>query len=304
MSIRIVLHCALALLLAACASTIPRTWELPPGVQTKPVNGYEMAYVERGAGAPVVFVHGTGTDYRWWTPQLDAFGERHRAIAVSLRHYYPERWDGRADTLTMRQHVTDLAAFIRSLDAGKVHLVGWSRGGQAALQLATRQPELLRSLVLVDTAPVPSLFPPSPEAAAAADRRRQFVGAAIEHLQRGETEAGLERMVDGGSGAGAWKALPEPAKQTVRDNAWSIKSLLDDAAEPLRCEDVRRIDLPVLLVSGERSATEYLVMRDAVQRCLMRSESAVIANAAHAMSRANPAAFNATLLGFLARHTP
>lgn len=292
----------LGLLLAACAATTPRTWELPEGVRTLPVNGYEMAWLARGSGMPVVvLVHGTATDYRWWTPQMEPLAERYRPVAVSLRHYYPEHWNGKGDTLSMPQHVADLAAFIRALGAGPVHLVGWSRGGQVALQMAERHPALLKSLVLVDPAPVAVLLPPTPEASAAAEKRRGFVRAAIEHLQRGETDAGLERFVDGTSVAGAWKSLPEPVKQTVRDNAWSIRSLPDDAAQPLRCDHLGAIGAPVLLVNGERSPAEYQAMADAVQRCVPRSERVVIPNAAHTMSRSHAPAFNAVLLDFLAR---
>lgn len=292
----------LGLLLAACAATAPRTWELPDGVRTLPVNGYEMAWLARGSGAPVVvLVHGTTTDYRWWTPQMEPLAERYRPVAVSLRHYYPEHWNGKGDTLSMPQHVADLAAFIQALDAGPVHLVGWSRGGQVALQMAERHPTLLKSLVLVDPAPVLRLLTPTPEASAAAEKRRGFVREAIEHLQRGETDAGLERFVDGTSVAGAWKSLPEPVKQTVRDNAWSIRSLPDDAAQPLRCDQLGAISLPVLVVNGERSPAEYHAMAHAVQRCVPRSERVVIPNAAHTMSRSHTPAFNAVLLDFLSR---
>jgi esterase len=291
-----------SLLLAACAAAVPLTWDLPDGVRPHPVNGYPMAALARGSGTPVVLVHGTTTDYRWWAPQMEPLAERYRPVAVSLRHYYPERWNGQGGTLSMPQHVDDLATFIRALDAGPVHLVGWSRGGQAALQMAARHPQLLKSLVLIDPAPVASLLPATSEAAVAIEKRHGFVRAAIQHLERGEIDAGLERFVDGTSAAGAWKALPEPVKQSVRDSAWSIKSLPDDAAQPLRCDDLKTIDMPVLLVNGERSPTEYKAMAQAVQGCVMRSERAVIPNAAHAMTRGNAPAFNAALLGFLAQH--
>lgn len=289
----------LGILLSACAATAPRTWDLPEGVRTQRVNGYDMAWLARGSGTPVVLVHGTLTDYRWWTPQMEPLAERHRPVAVSLRHYYPERWNGQGDTLSMPQHVSDLAAFISALDAGPVHLVGWSRGGQAALQMAARHPRLLKSLVLIDPAPIASLLPSTPEVSAAAEKRRSFVQAAIEHLRRGETDAGLERFVDGTSAVGAWKALPEPVRQTVRDNAWSVRSLLDDAAQPLTCEGLRMIDVPVLLVNGERSPIEYKAMADAVQRCVPRGERFAIVGAAHSMTRSHAPAFNAALLNFL-----
>jgi pimeloyl-ACP methyl ester carboxylesterase len=43
------------------------------------VDGHEMAYVEEGAGAPVLFVHGALADLRFWAPQMGAFARRHRA---------------------------------------------------------------------------------------------------------------------------------------------------------------------------------------------------------------------------------
>lgn len=53
------------------------------------VNDVELAYVEQGAGEPVVFVHGGLNDYRAWGAQLDPFGERYRAVAYSRRHHWP-----------------------------------------------------------------------------------------------------------------------------------------------------------------------------------------------------------------------
>ncbi len=38
--------------------------------------------------------------------------------AVSLRHFYPERWNGEGEDFSLRQHASDLAAFIQGLHAG------------------------------------------------------------------------------------------------------------------------------------------------------------------------------------------
>ena len=53
------------------------------------VNDIQLAYVEQGRGQPVVFVHGGLGDYRHFAGQMAAFAERHRAIAVSCRGYWP-----------------------------------------------------------------------------------------------------------------------------------------------------------------------------------------------------------------------
>ena len=108
-------------------------WSLPAGVKTLPVNGYPMAYFERGSGSTVVLVHGALNDYRYWMPQISSLSPRYRIIAVSLRHYYPERWDGKGDDFSLKMHAEDVAAFIERLGAGPVYLVAHSRGGSVAL---------------------------------------------------------------------------------------------------------------------------------------------------------------------------
>src|SRR5713101_8760100 len=85
---------AVLALLAGCQSVPTPTWDLPVGIKTLPANGYPMSYLERGDGPTVVLVHGALSDYRYWTPQISSLSSHFRLIAVSLRHYYPERWNG------------------------------------------------------------------------------------------------------------------------------------------------------------------------------------------------------------------
>jgi pimeloyl-ACP methyl ester carboxylesterase len=124
--------------------------ELPPGAKTLPVSGYNMAYVENGSGRPLIMVHGALTDYRSWSAQMEPLGQSNRAIAVSLRHYFPERWDGKGGNFSWKQHVADTIAFIKALNAGPVDLIGHSRGGLIAFEIARAQPALLRSLILAE----------------------------------------------------------------------------------------------------------------------------------------------------------
>jgi pimeloyl-ACP methyl ester carboxylesterase len=92
-----------------------------------------------GRGLPVILVHGTNGDYRSWVPQMEPLGARYRAISVSLRHYYPEPWDGEGE-FSARQHVEDVIAFIEGLDAGRAFLIGHSRGGNMAMHAGQRPP--------------------------------------------------------------------------------------------------------------------------------------------------------------------
>ena len=93
------------------------------------VNDIQLAYVEQGRGQPVVFVHGGLGDYRHFAGQMAAFAERHRAIAVSCRGYWPNEPLRPGEEITLDTFVNDIAAFITSLDAAPVHLVGHSSPG-------------------------------------------------------------------------------------------------------------------------------------------------------------------------------
>lgn len=83
---------------------------------------------------------------------------------MSRRYHYPNAWPDDGKSYSFEQHVEDLAAFIKGLNVGKVHLVGSSYSGRMAGFLALRYPELLRSVVLGE----PGLVAPdSPEGKAA-----------------------------------------------------------------------------------------------------------------------------------------
>ena len=93
-SIKIMLIMLMLMGLASCASlrgAASPTWPVPEGVKTVGVNGYPMAYQETGSGIPIVFLHPTLDDYRTWNAQVPEFSKTYRVIAVSLRHYYPEK---------------------------------------------------------------------------------------------------------------------------------------------------------------------------------------------------------------------
>ncbi len=279
-----------------------RSWELPHRIKTIEVNGYQMAYLERGQGTPLVLVHGSLNDYRAWASQMEKFSVGYRAIAVSLRHSYPERWNGAGDNFSVRQHADDLSVFVKELKAGPVHLVAHSRGGDIALILAANHPQLVQSMVLADPAPFDEMLPKTAEASAEAENRKAFVTSAIERLQQGDLDGGLEIFTDAVSEPGNWQQLPESVKQIRRDNAWSLKNLVTDAQEAFNCTDAKKIDAPILLVTGDKSPSIYGMMHAALQSCLKHQQKVTISNASHGMNRENPDEFNAAVLDFLGKN--
>src|SRR6266705_4141140 len=123
-------------------------------MQTLSVNGYDMAYLDvghdAGDGPPLLCVHGSLCDFRIWSSVLGPLTREHRVIALSLRHFFPDHWDGVGATYSIAQHVDDVIAFIEKLDTRPVDLMGHSRGGHISFRVAQRRPDLLRRLILAE----------------------------------------------------------------------------------------------------------------------------------------------------------
>src|SRR6478736_5068064 len=190
-------------------------------MQTLRVNGYDMAYLEVGKGPPLVCVHGTLGDFRTWYAVLGPLSKKHRVITPSLRHFFPEHWDGVGNDYLMAQHVADIIGFIEKLDVGPVDLMGHSRGGHIGFRVAQARPDLSRRLILAE---------PGGELDASLDP--DYVGgpspllarftASAEKIAAGDVDGGLAVFVDTLEGAGTWPRLPAMVKQNLRDNAYTL----------------------------------------------------------------------------------
>src|SRR5688572_29294301 len=271
-------------------------WTLPAGIKTVEVNGYPMAFVESGTGETLVLVHGGGTDYRSWRRQVESPPRGFRLIAVSLRHYYPERWGGKGDTFSIRQHAEDLAAFIEALGVGPVYLVGHSRGGSVVVRTAQARPALVKKLVLMEGAFGPLLQKPA--SGDDGPGLSPIAKATKARFDQGDIGGGLELWWDRDE-PGAWARRSEEDRQRTRDNAWTL--IAGGSDNPVTCADVGGLKMPVLLLQGEKTPRRYAMIVDATQKCLPSAERATIADAAHGMHLMNPAAFEKTLVQFLSR---
>jgi len=78
-----------------CATQVRADWTTPDGTRHIEVNSYPITYQKTGSGEPLVLVHGSLNDYRIWYAQVPKFAKKYRVITMSLRHYYPEKWDGK-----------------------------------------------------------------------------------------------------------------------------------------------------------------------------------------------------------------
>ena len=117
-------------------------------------NGADLAYEDSGGVHPtVLFSHGLLYSRRMWDRQVAELRSGFRCIGYDHRGQGESEMSATGldmDTLTL-----DAVALVESLGIAPVHFVGHSMGGFVGMRIAARRPELVRSLVLIDSSAGP-----------------------------------------------------------------------------------------------------------------------------------------------------
>lgn len=113
-------------------------------------NGISLYYTEAGSGPEtIVFSHSYLVDHSHFNPQIEKFKDRYRCLAFDHRGH--GRSDAPAGGYEMENLYQDAIGFIEAMKCAPCHFVGLSTGGFIGLRIGIRRPELVKSLILMDT---------------------------------------------------------------------------------------------------------------------------------------------------------
>ncbi len=286
-----------------------------PGQQDQPFerknvkvrDGIELAYIEAGEGTPVVFIHGTLGDLYMWTDFVREFSKDYRAIAYSRRYNYPN------ENAVQKDHSTavegeDLAAFIKTLQLPKVHIVGFSYGGYTALHLAVNHPELVRTLTLAEPPLIPWI---ENLRGARGEEAKQLVARiynefripARQAIKNGKVDEAVEIFIDHVINEGAYKLLDPAVKNVLNRNVREFVAEVTSANmfAPLTRRQVEQITAPTLMLSGAKSSPSLRMTDDELEKVLPSKlcKRIVIPDATHAMWYEQPEMCKKAVLEFL-----
>ena len=261
------------------------------------VNGVDLEYVDEGTGVPVVFSHGGGSDLRYWQPQRKAFAARYRFVAYSHRFHGtappPVTGDYSADA-----HTNDLVAIMRRLEAGPVHLVGFSTA--IALRATLAEPGLIRSLTIVEPN-VPWLLEADPDGETAlAWWRDENDRVRTEAAGDAERRARLWFELVNNRGPGTFETQPEAFRRMWLDN-FNARRPAAPSPQPLTCEQLSAITTPTLVVGAEYGMPYSRQIVGTLARCIPTSRLRIIPAVTHFMSYQEPNVFDQVVLDFLAQ---
>lgn len=121
------------------------------------VNGTKLYYEDTGPGSTgetIAFSHGLLWSTALFAPQIEALRGRYRCIAWDHRGQGQSASDHR-ETIGLELVWQDAVLLLEALGAGPVHFCGLSMGGFVGMRMAARRPDLVRSLLLLETSSDP-----------------------------------------------------------------------------------------------------------------------------------------------------
>lgn len=258
------------------------------------VNDANIYYEDIGRGPEtIVFSHGLLWSGHMFHNQVTAFKDRYRCVTFDHRgqgqsEVTPAGYD--MDTL-----YSDAVALIEALDCAPCHFVGLSMGGFIGLRLAIRRPDLLKSLILLETS-----AEPEPQENIPRYRLLNFVARWI----------GL-RLVAG-------RVMPimfgenflnDPNRSDLKWE-WQERLIANDRLGITRAtsgvisrqgvtDQLDKISTPTLIIVGDQDVATVPAKSKRMHERIADSEMVIIPGAGHTSTVEEPAAVNDAVLTFL-----
>jgi 2-succinyl-6-hydroxy-2,4-cyclohexadiene-1-carboxylate synthase len=242
----------------------------------------------RGAGPPLVLVHGFTQTGRCWGPEADALAVDHEVVLVDAPGH-----GGSADVIAGLRTGGRLIAD----QGGEATYLGYSMGARFCLHIALTNPELVRGLVLLGgTAGIED--PVERE-----QRRQQDLGTA-DRLQRD----GLERFLDDWLAQPLFAGLPperafrsERLQNTVDGLCSSLEQAGTGSQDP-SWHKLHRLTMPVLVLAGSEDGKFAALAERMAREIGGNAELALVEGAGHAAHLEQPDRFLAIVQPWLAAH--
>lgn len=250
------------------------------------VNGdgtHLQAYAAGHRSAPaIVLVNAHGIAHGVWTPLARALARDYRVLTWESRHFPSAEAD--SSRLDTRSHVADLLAMLCAFDVGRpLALLGWCTGAHIALRGLHQHPELAQALVLLhgafrfgDAVPLTEY--------------QQFMRDIMQRLVQRPSSAPAYLRVVAGQLAPAhreldpeYRALRALTQTGLQDPSSFLRYAQLLAAYYAEPEDLAgwSVDLPTLVVTGDRDAIAHPAMSYAAAKRLPRAAVETIRGGDH-----------------------
>lgn len=252
------------------------------------VGDLQIGYNEAGnesENAPLVFLHGVGSDKSVWDFQVKELSKNRRVVAFDYAGYGES--DLPAKDLTREEIAAQIFAAMDALRIEKAHVCGLSFGGAIALEMFAQNPHRLRSLILADT------FAEHPEGGQIVERTlaaietfsmREFAERRVEMLLMPQVSDEIKSNV-----IETFARIPKQTFQWASRAVWlaNYRNLL------------KKINVPTLVLVGASDKIAPPALAERLAGNIKDARLEIIENAAHLCNLDQPEKFNRLIRAFL-----
>jgi pimeloyl-ACP methyl ester carboxylesterase len=197
------------------------------------------------------------------------------------------------DEIDLLQPILDAAA--------PYHLIGHSYGGEVAVKIALKRPEVVRSLILYEPALWGMLllnWPDDPGTREISEVRRDL----LENVQAGDLIIATRNFVDYWAGAGTWENTPEQRRAPLIEGIKTVDYKWKPAlGQPLRPAEFAAIKAPILVLTGSEITRAARSVVDHLGRELSQLQIIELAGPGHLGPLTHSWEVNAQIAAFLVR---
>ncbi len=238
-----------------------------------------FGWFDEGEGPPILLLHSSAASKWQWNRLRAPWAGRYRTLALDLWGYGETPMPANPEDFRIDDEIK-LAKRLLERVAGPADVIGHSYGGVVALELALREPLLVRNVIVHE--PVLFHLLRGTEFNLELEEISAIARRTAAEVEAGRPAAAAALFVDYWNGAGAWRAIP-PDKQ-ARAAAMAVKAPLDfRALFSLETPLERYADLRgrALVTAGAATRAPALRVAELLGRAWGAEALKVIAGAGH-----------------------
>ena len=259
----------------------------------------KLYYEDTGEGAPIVFVHEFGGDYRSWEHQARYLTRRFRVVTFNARGFPPSDCPKDASYYGFDIAVEDIGKVLDHLKIEKAHLVGYSMGSFTALFFALRHPDRARSISVVGCGY-------GAESEWGQIHRDNVTNMAADYEQNGMDSLAATRYTIGATRVQqvskdprGWIEFDSQFREhDPTGSAHSLREVIAPRPSMLDHEDdLKNMTVPLMVLTGDED-WQCLLPGVFMKKTSPTCSLCVIPNSGHGINLEEPALFNQTLNDF------
>jgi pimeloyl-ACP methyl ester carboxylesterase len=257
-------------------------------------------YWDEGSGPTVLLVHGVGVSVESWSPTIEGLSTKYRLIAFDIPGFGKSARSARRDIYSLKYSGWLIKSFVDKLGITQFALAGNSLGGILAIQLALTYPNIVKKLILVDSAglgheinPGASLVTIWPIGELVIHPTRPFVTFLAKSLLYNDelvTDEFVDRMLMISQIPGTKEAMLRILRTGVN---------ITGQFQLFNKSELCKIAVPTMIVWGRQDKALPMSQAESALQAIPNARAVILDKAGHAPQLDRPETFNQLLSEFL-----